>query len=65
MKFEKAMVNIINLEGTDILTDSTGFVEPTGCQTSGFIAGEACGSQSQYDKFAKCTNNGHLNHGGQ
>lgn len=58
MKYERAKVTIIDLGEDEILTAS-------GCQTSGFIAGENCGSQSQYDKFANCTNNGHLNHGGQ
>ena len=65
MKFEKALVTIINLEGTDILTESTGIIDSPGCTTSGFIAGDMCGDQSQHDKFYNCNNNGHINHGGQ
>ena len=65
MKFEKAMVTFISLEGADILTQSSGYVEPDLCTTGAFIAGDACGNQNQHDKFYKCTNNGHKNHGGQ
>ena len=58
MKYEKAMVTIIDLGEDEVIRCS-------GCSTSGFIAGEKCGNESQYNKFANCTNNGHLNHGGQ
>ncbi len=58
MKYEKAEVTIIEFGENDVIATS-------GCSTSGFIAGENCGSQSHYDKFANCTSNGHLNHGGQ
>ena len=58
MKFQKAMVRIIDLGEEEILTSS-------GCTTSGFIAGDNCDSQNHYDKFADCTNDGHMFHGGQ
>ena len=58
MKYEKATVTIFDLGEDEVIATS-------GCATSGFIAGENCGTQNQYDKFAKCTNNGHLLHGGQ
>ncbi len=58
MMYEKPEVNKIEMNEEDIISTS-------GCNTSGFIAGEQCGTQNHYDKFANCTSNGHMNHGGQ
>lgn len=58
MMYEKPMVNKIEMNEEDIITTST-------CTTSAFIAGDKCDSQNQHNKFYNCTNNGHLNHGGQ
>ena len=56
MKFEKAMVTIINLEGSDVLTDSTD-VGPTGCQDAGQQYGDSC-ETGGFQHQGGCTNKG-------
>lgn len=58
MSYEKAEVNKIDMNEEDVILTS-------GCTTGAFMAGDQCETQNHHDKFYNCTNNGHLNHGGQ
>ncbi len=58
MTFEKANVTRIEVEEEDIITAS-------GCTTSANQIEDNCTGGNHKTKYSECTNNGHMNHGGQ